>query len=155
MAAFRGTPIVGYAYLGWRANWNADLIHDSGGNVKLLAPSDPLITAISKGETQRNFVRKLTDATPGLNFSTMELMVDVTPSGGPTESSVNDFLHVPNSGMVGAGMGANDFCHSGHMLNGRPNGANILFVDCHAEWRRFRNLHPWYDCADRTVHFWF
>jgi prepilin-type processing-associated H-X9-DG protein len=36
-----------------------------------------------------------------------------------------------------------------------PGGGNILFLDSHASWRIFKNMHPWYDCNDRTVHFWF
>src|SRR5277367_4591006 len=54
-----GHVIIGYAYLGWRANWNNDLITDNpngNGNIKLLAPTDSHITAISTGEIQRNFV---------------------------------------------------------------------------------------------------
>jgi prepilin-type processing-associated H-X9-DG protein len=52
-------------------------------------------------------------------------------------------------------MGMTDLCHSGHMEKNVPGGGNILYLDSHAGWRRFSAMHPWYDCVDRTVHFWF
>jgi prepilin-type N-terminal cleavage/methylation domain-containing protein len=145
--------IIGYTWLGYRTDWNADLIHQdaAGANAKLLPPTDPLITAISSGEKQRKFVKKTTGPTTGFNVSTTEVVADVTPSGGPAPSGgINDFMHVPNSGM-----GMTDFCHSGHLDKNRPAGGNILFLDAHAQWRPIREMHPWFDCRDRGVHFWY
>jgi prepilin-type processing-associated H-X9-DG protein len=44
-----------------------------------------------------------------------------------------DFLHVLNSGM-----GMTEYCHSGHMEKDKPGGANILFLDSHAAWRKWK-----------------
>ena len=44
---------------------------------------------------------------------------------------------------------------AGHMLNNRPVGGNILFVDGHAAWRRFRNMRDWHLTSQRDVRFWF
>jgi len=143
-----GHAIIGYAYLGWRPDWNADLITDAGGNVKLLPPTDSHITAISSGEIQRNFVKKTTVSAPGMNVSTTELFADTTPSvdaGGGY-----DFRDVPNNGMS-----MTTLCHSGHMNKNLPAGGNILFEDLHAQWRVYRELHPWYNCANQNVSFWF
>src|SRR5581483_9488649 len=41
--------IIGYTWLGYRTDWNADQISDGGGNIKLLKPTDPLVTAVSSG----------------------------------------------------------------------------------------------------------
>jgi prepilin-type N-terminal cleavage/methylation domain-containing protein len=143
-----GHVIIGYAYLGWRADWNADLIHDAGGNAKLLPPTDPTITAISYGQTQRNFVRKTSVSAPGMNVSSTELFADTTPS--VDVGSGYDFLTVPNNGMS-----MTTLCHSGHMIKNLPAGGNILFEDLHAQWRPYRELHPWYDCYNQNVRFWF
>jgi hypothetical protein len=36
-------------------------------------------------------------------------------------------------------------------------GGNILFEDFHTEWRRLRDMHPWWDCRDGRgpYYFWF
>ena len=136
--------IIGYTYLGFRTNWDPDRIHDTGGNVKLLSPAG----ANANGETQRQFCTKTTALAPGMNLANTELLADVTPTqGSPPGPYV---YNAPNSGM-----GMNDLCHSGHMEKNVPGGGNILFLDSHAAWRRFGGMHPWYDCSDRTVHFWF
>src|SRR5215469_18750269 len=46
----RGTPIIGYVYLGWRANWSADLFTDQNGNPKLSTVA---------GQPQKKFVKKI------------------------------------------------------------------------------------------------
>jgi len=141
--------IIGYAYLGWRPNWNANLISDDDGNIKLLPPTDSHITAISTGEIQRNFVKKTTQFASGMNVSTTELYADTTPS---VDAAVGyNFLDVPNTGMS---MG-NQLVHSGHMVKTQPGGGNILFLDGHAQWRIFKQMHPWYDCVNQGVRFWF
>ena len=144
----RGTPIIGYAYLGWRANWNADLISDNGGNQKIIT---------LPGEPQRKLVKKILVPTPGFSLSTTEITADATEADGPPPSGPYNFYGMPNSGMVGAGMGATDSSHSAHMRKGLPRGGNVLFEDTHAEWRPYKNLHPWFDCHDGrgSFHFWY
>jgi prepilin-type N-terminal cleavage/methylation domain-containing protein len=149
----RGRPIIGYAYVGWRPDWNQDLITDQNGAVKLISPT----TAGVPSEAQRKFVKRLIEATPGLTLSTTEVVADATEAVGPPPSGPYNFMGMPNSGMVGAGMGANDSSHSAHMQGGLPRGGNILFEDVHTEWRKYKNLHPWFDCQDGRgpYHFWF
>ncbi len=144
----RGTPIIGYAYLGWRANWNADLVSDGAGNPKLVSVA---------GLPQKKFVKKITATAPGYSISTTEVMADATEAVGAPGSGHYDFMGMPNSGMVGTGMGASDTSHSAHMRKGVPRGANILFQDSHTEWRSYKNLNPWFDCRDGRgpYYFWF
>jgi prepilin-type N-terminal cleavage/methylation domain-containing protein/prepilin-type processing-associated H-X9-DG protein len=137
--------IIGYTWLGFRTDWNADGIHDAGGNTMLVAPS----TVGLPGGIQRQFVRKTTLTAPGLNVASTELLADVSPALG-TPPGPYDFTKTPNSGM-----GMTEYCHSGHMNRDVPGGGNVLFLDCHASWKKFSELRPWYDCNDRTVHFWF
>ena len=149
----QNAPIIGYAWLGWRMGWGADGFTDAGGNVKLISPA----TAGVPGEMQRQFVKKFTKPTTGLSPSTTELTADATPAVGSPPSGPYDFNGMPNSGMVGTGMGANDHSHSGHMQKNVAAGGNILFEDSHTEWRRLRDMHPWWDCRDGRgpYYFWF
>lgn len=135
--------IIGYAWLGFRTDWNHDRIRDAGGAVKLLAPESLRFPSV-----QRLFCTKTTDIAPGLNVFTTELAADVTPSQDDPPGPYN--YYVPNSGVS-----MNSLCHSGHMEKNQPAGGNILFLDSHTAWRKLGALHPWYDCNDRTVHFWF
>jgi prepilin-type N-terminal cleavage/methylation domain-containing protein len=64
----RGTPIIGYTYLGWRSGWNADLIHDGGGAVKLLPPLDPVISSILPARSSGNSSGNLPTLRRGLIF---------------------------------------------------------------------------------------
>lgn len=144
----RGTPIIGYAYLGWRANWNADLVSDGGGNAKLIS---------RPGTPQKKFVKKVTATAPGYSISTTEVMADATEADGVPGSGKYNFLGMPNTGMIGAGMAASDSSHSAHMRKNLPRGANVLFQDSHTEWRSYKYLYPWFDCHDGRgdFHFWF
>lgn len=109
---------------------------------------------VGQGETNLNggrlqygkrFVGKLTGT--GTNSPTeMELTADAIPSIG-----LNNF-NAPNDTM---GMGSTP-SKAGHMQNNnRPAGGNILFVDGHAVWRRFREIRDSYLTNDRDVRFWF
>ena len=83
-----------------------------------------------------------------MNVSATELFADTTPS--VDAGNGYDFLDVPNNGMS-----MTTLCHSGHMNKNVPAGGNILFEDSHAQWRIYRSLHPWYDCYNQNVRFWF
>ena len=149
----RGRPIIGYTYLGWRPDWMPDLISDGGGNIKLISPA----TAGAAYEVQRKFVKKMIVPTPGLSISATELVADATEAVGAPPSGPYDFNGMPNSGMVGAGMDPNGHSHSAHMQKNVPRGGNIIFEDAHAEWRPYKQLHPWYNCNDGRgpYYFWF
>jgi len=124
--------IIGYEWLGQRSNGT----DTQNGNATL--------------EGGRRFVSKTTAVLTNTIADT-ELVADATPSGGPAPSGgMNDFLHAPNSGM-----GMTDYCHSGHLDKDKPGGANILFLDSHASWRKFPKLGHWYNTNDRGVYFWF
>jgi prepilin-type processing-associated H-X9-DG protein len=36
-----------------------------------------------------------------------------------------------------------------------PAGGNILFLDGHVSWRKFRDMKPWYNTNNRDIRFWF
>jgi prepilin-type N-terminal cleavage/methylation domain-containing protein/prepilin-type processing-associated H-X9-DG protein len=118
--------IIGYSWLGRR---------DGQGD-----------TTLNGGRLQygKRFVSKLTGTSTNAPAES-ELTADAIPSIG-----LNNF-NAPNSGM---GMG-NTPSRAGHMQNNRPTGGNILFVDGHAVWRRFRDIRDSYLTNDRDVRFWF
>jgi len=120
--------IIGYGWLGRRSNG-----------------SDTMNGAADLAGGKR-FVFKTSSVVTNTVADT-ELVVDPTPSIG---NSGNIDFHSYNSGM-----GMNDLPHSGHMRNNKPAGGNILFLDSHASWRKFRLLGPWYETNDRSVYFWF
>lgn len=126
----RGTDaIIGYSWLGRRAG--------QGGQGE---------TNLNGGRLQygKRFVSSLTDT--GTNSPTeMELTADAIPS-----ISTNNF-NAPSDSM---GMGKTP-TKAGHMQNNRPAGGNILFVDGHVAWRRFRDMRDSYLTNQRDVRFWF
>jgi prepilin-type N-terminal cleavage/methylation domain-containing protein len=134
----RADPIIGYGWLGWRNSWGTDT--DSSGNIKLTG--------------KRQFVKKLSVATPGYTISTTELLVDATPSLGDAPSA--NFLQAPGTGM-GLGTGSQQYSHSAHLQGAQPAGGNIVFLDSHAEWRRFRDFSSpaAYNCQNQNTYFWF
>ena len=114
--------------------------------------------ANAPGDVQRKFVKKTSQAAPGMNVSSTEMFADATPAvGDGTPTGSYDFNGMPNSGMVDTDMDANGHSHSGHLQKNVPGGGNILFEDSHAEWRPFKQLHAWYHCADGRGYytFWF
>src|SRR5215467_12363058 len=120
--------IIGYGWLGRRSN-GTDTMNgsaDLAGGKRFVSKTSTVLTN---------------------TVADTELVVDPTPSIGNTG---NIDWHSFNSGM-----GMNDLPHSGHMQNNKPAGGNILFVDSHAAWRKFRLLGPWYETNDRNVYFWF
>jgi len=145
-------PIIGYAYLGWRPDWDPDLFHGLGQEMLV----DPTAMG-SSGEIQRRFAKKMSIPTPGLSTSTTEVAADATEAVGAPPNGPYDFNGMPNSGMVGAGMDPNGHSHSAHMRKGLPRGGNVAFEDAHAEWRGYRSLHPWFHCSDGRgpYYFWY
>jgi prepilin-type N-terminal cleavage/methylation domain-containing protein/prepilin-type processing-associated H-X9-DG protein len=118
--------IIGYSWLGRRAGQGETNLN--GGRLRY----------------GKAFVSKLTDA--GTNSpAEMELTADAIPSIGLSN------FNAPNTSM---GMGTTP-SRAGHMLNNRPVGGNILFVDNHVAWRRFRDMRDSYLTNDRDVRFWF
>jgi prepilin-type N-terminal cleavage/methylation domain-containing protein/prepilin-type processing-associated H-X9-DG protein len=120
--------IIGYGWLGKRVGGT----DTSNGSANLVGG--------------KRFVTKTSSVITN-NVVDAEVVVDPTPSIG---NSGNIDWHSYNSGM-----GMNDLPHSGHMEKDKPAGANILFLDSHASWRKFKVLGPWYDTGDRSVYFWF
>lgn len=134
----RADPIIGYGWLGWRTGWGVST--DADGNVKLTG--------------KRQFVKKLSVATPGFTISTTELLVDATPSLGDAPTA--NFLQAPGTGM-GLGTGSAQYSHSAHLQGNQPAGGNVVFLDSHAEWRRFRDFSSpaAYNCQNQNTYFWF
>lgn len=146
----RGNPIVGYAWLGWRGNWDPDYIHYNG-QAMLVSPS----TGGDSKSVQKVLVNKISELAPNHSPTTTEIWADATPAVGTPPNGPFDFNGMPNSGMVGSGMYANDHSHSAHMEHGKPLGGNILFADGHAEWRKLLNMHAWFHCNDGRGPFYF
>jgi len=120
--------IIGYGWLGRRSN-GTDTMNgtaDLAGGKRFVSKTSIVVTN---------------------TVADTELVVDPTPS---ISNVGNIDWHSFNSGM-----GMNDLPHSGHMERNRPAGGNVLFLDGHASWRKFRNLGPWYETNDRNVFFWF
>jgi len=98
------------------------------------------------------FVSKITST----NVTIKEVVVDATLSVG-----ASDFVNVPsNTTKTG-------FHRSAHMDKSVPSGGNILFLDGHSAWRRYRTpvlttavqgrstLVMMYQPIDRDVRFWY
>ena len=118
--------IIGYSWLGRRFGQTETTLN--GGQLR----------------NGKRFVSRLTDT--GTNSPTeVELAADAIPSIG-----TNNF-NAPNTGM-GLGKAPS---RAGHMQGKQPAGGNVLFLDGHAAWRRFRDLHDNYLTNDRDVRFWF
>lgn len=76
--------------------------------------------------------------------STAEMVSDVVVSEGPqtgpnTNPNTQKFLHVTSTNPNELPNGYN----ASHMGKGIPAGGNILFMDCHAEWRAFHDMKMW------------
>jgi prepilin-type N-terminal cleavage/methylation domain-containing protein/prepilin-type processing-associated H-X9-DG protein len=129
------TAIIGYGWLGKRAERSNDI--DNNGATLLGG---------------KRFVSKTSEApanpTNKVSIADVELVVDATPS--VNQGSAANFTTCPNSTM-----GMTESPRSGHMEKNKPSGANILFLDGHATWRKFPALGAWYDTRDRNVYFWF
>jgi prepilin-type N-terminal cleavage/methylation domain-containing protein len=89
--------------------------------------------------TGKQFHDKLT----GTNVAEVELVFDATISEG------TDFINVSStSGIISVH-------RSAHMEKYQPAGGNILFKDCHVEWRKFKKMAYRYNVMSRDIRFYF
>jgi len=89
--------------------------------------------------TGKEFHDKMT----GTNVSSVELVFDATLSEG------TDFINVNStSGII-------PVHRSAHMEKSQPAGANILFKDCHVEWRKFKKMAYRYNVMSRDIRYYF
>src|SRR5882672_1434350 len=79
----------------------------------------------------------------GTNAAATELFFDATLSEG------TDFINVSStSGII--------LVHrSAHMEKFQPAGGNILFKDCHVEWRKFKLMAYRYNVMSRDIRYYF
>lgn len=125
----RGQPVgwtggvISYEWLGRRAGNTGDAMNDE--------------LRITGG---KEFRSKLSST----NVVESELMSDVVIS-----TTGNDFINVPSSS------GIITLHRSGHMALGKsvPAGSQVLFLDGHVAWRKFKQMKARYDTG--TTRFWF
>jgi prepilin-type N-terminal cleavage/methylation domain-containing protein/prepilin-type processing-associated H-X9-DG protein len=93
----------------------------------------------------KGFFTKITQPfTNTFGVSQAEMISDVTISSGTytgpsTSPTTQTFLGVISSNPTELPSGYN----ASHMKKNIPSGGNILFMDCHAEWRPFQNMQCW------------
>ena len=98
----------------------------------------------------KGFLVKMT--VPYTNLYTIantELVTDVIPSEGPGNLS-DKFVGVYTSNPAEVPKGYN----ASHMAGTVPAGGNILFMDNHVEWRKFRQMQCWGNWSNNR-HMWF
>ena len=98
----------------------------------------------------KGFLVKLTVPYTNLySLATTELVTDCVPSEG--SGTLNDkFVNVYTSNPAELPRGYN----ASHMGGNLPAGGNILFMDNHVEWRKFRQMQCWGDWSN-SRHMWF
>jgi len=87
------------------------------------------------------------------SLSTAELVADSSVSSG-TGSRVTDKwgpTYVTSSTGIIAGYNSNHL--TGH--SSLPAGGNVLCMDSHVEWRRFRDMTAWADWTAKSYYYWF
>jgi len=93
----------------------------------------------------KGYITKTTQVFTNLySVSTTEMVSDVVVSSGPqsgptTNPNTQQFLNVVSTNPQELPQGYN----SSHMKKNIPAGGDILFMDCHAEWRRFVDMQMW------------
>jgi prepilin-type N-terminal cleavage/methylation domain-containing protein/prepilin-type processing-associated H-X9-DG protein len=90
------------------------------------------------------FVKITQPYTNMYSVATAEMVSDVVVSSGPqsgpaTNPNTQTFHNITSTNPTELPGGYN----SSHMAKGLPAGGNILFMDCHAEWRRFQDMQMW------------
>jgi prepilin-type N-terminal cleavage/methylation domain-containing protein/prepilin-type processing-associated H-X9-DG protein len=86
----------------------------------------------------------LTRMTETNNAVATEIAFDAVLSEGP-----GNFANVSSSS------GIINIHKSGHMERAIPAGGNILFLDGHVSWRKFKAMKDWYNTNNRDIRFWF
>jgi prepilin-type N-terminal cleavage/methylation domain-containing protein len=103
-------------------------LYKSGGGATTLTPPRGYLTKISVPYTN------------SLGAANTEMVTDVTPSqdggGGPNGQK---FINVTSTNPTELPNGYN----ASHMGKGLPEGGEIMFMDCHVEWRRFQEMQMW------------
>jgi prepilin-type N-terminal cleavage/methylation domain-containing protein/prepilin-type processing-associated H-X9-DG protein len=89
----------------------------------------------------RGYVNRMTVAfTNMLGVANTELVTDVVPSqSGGSGPNGQSFIAVTSTNPQELPGGYN----ASHMAKGLPSGGNIMFMDCHVEWRTFRDMQMW------------
>jgi prepilin-type N-terminal cleavage/methylation domain-containing protein/prepilin-type processing-associated H-X9-DG protein len=106
-----------------------------------------------KPVNKKPFCNKVTDKFA----SAAELMTDAIPSVGTSlEGDTDEFMNVPSNVLTLPG----EYHRAGHMAGKKPGGGNILFLDCHSQWRTFLpDMVIRHDTKDNraggTIRFWF
>ena len=150
-----GDPLNTRTPEGW---WNYG---GTAGKRRLIGYGSMIRRSSSNGDTMTTasyltpggeFVSKITHT----NVTIKEVFVDATVSVGN-----NDFINVPSNTT------RSGFHRSAHMDKRTPGGSNILFLDGHAGWRRYRTpvlttpvpgrntIVMMYQPQDRDVRFWY
>ncbi|MDH7598023.1 MAG: type II secretion system protein [Sedimentisphaerales bacterium] len=79
------------------------------------------------------------------NAAETELCTDAIPSVGTSVDGKNDeFVMIQSTILTGSGEGH----RAGHMRGRLPQGGNIVFLDGHADWRGFPDMHIRHDTGD-------
>jgi prepilin-type N-terminal cleavage/methylation domain-containing protein/prepilin-type processing-associated H-X9-DG protein len=103
-------------------------------------------TAVTLSNPKGFYVKITQPYTNTFGVAQTEMMSDVTISSGPqtgptTLPGTQTFLGIVSSNP--AELTATAGYQSNHMKKNVPSGGNILFMDCHAEWRPFQNMQMW------------
>jgi prepilin-type N-terminal cleavage/methylation domain-containing protein/prepilin-type processing-associated H-X9-DG protein len=98
----------------------------------------------------KGFLVKITQPFTNLfSVATTEMVTDVVPSEGAGTLS-DKFVGVYTSNPTELPKGYN----ASHMAGRMPAGGNILFMDNHVEWRKFRQMQCWGNWSNNR-HMWF
>lgn len=85
-------------------------------------------------------------------MSTAELVADTVVSAGTGNPLTDSWGPAAVSSTSGIIPGYN----SNHCFkNSRPSGGNVLCMDSHVEWRRFRDMTAWAEWTSKTYCYWF
>ena len=98
----------------------------------------------------------LTKATKPFNavdtLSTAEMVVDTVVSKGSGNRATDTW----GPDNVTSTSGLIPGYTSNHLAGrGQQNGGNILFMDSHVDWRRFREMNAWAEWTSKTYWYWF
>jgi prepilin-type processing-associated H-X9-DG protein len=99
-------------------------------------------TAVTLSNPKGFFVKITQPYTNMFGVSQTEMVSDVVISSGPPNSpTTQSYLGITS--VTPAELSATSGYQSNHMKKSVPSGGNILFMDCHVEWRRFQDMSMW------------